>query len=51
MQIITVWVNDSLVFSITLESMMNLKREISEMFEVSDLGEPNKIVGIEISRD
>ena len=48
MQIITVWVNDLLVFTITLESMTNLKHEISEMFEVSDLREPNKIVGIKI---
>jgi hypothetical protein len=31
--------------------MTNLKHEISEMFEVSDLREPNKIVGIEISRN
>jgi Reverse transcriptase (RNA-dependent DNA polymerase) len=32
MQIITVWVDDLLVFMITLESMMNLKCKISEMF-------------------
>jgi hypothetical protein len=31
--------------------MTNLKCEISKMFEVSDLREPNKIVGIEISGD
>ena len=51
MQIITVWVDDLLVFTITLESMTNLKHKIGEMFEVSDLGEPNKIVGIKISQD
>ena len=31
--------------------MTNLKHEIGEMFEVSDLREPNKIVGIKISQD
>jgi Reverse transcriptase (RNA-dependent DNA polymerase) len=50
-QIITIWVNDLLVFTIAIESMKNLKHEISEMFKVSDLSEPNKIVGIEISCD
>ena len=49
-QIITVWVDDLLIFTITVESMANLKHEISEMFEVTDLGEPNKIVGIKISQ-
>lgn len=49
MQIITVWVDDLLVFTITLESMINLKCKISKIFEVSDLREPNKIVGIKIS--
>jgi hypothetical protein len=51
MQIITIWVDDLLVFTITIESMKNLKHEISEMFEVSDLCEQNKIVGIKISHD
>jgi Reverse transcriptase (RNA-dependent DNA polymerase) len=31
--------------------MNNLKQEIGELFEVSNLGEPNKIVGIEINCD
>src|ERR1700679_3825187 len=50
-QIITVWVDDLVIFTITIKSMTNLKRKISEMFEVTDLGEPNKIVGIKISRN
>ena len=50
-QIITVWVDDLLIFTIAVESMANLKHEISEMFEVTDLGEPNKIVGIKISQN
>jgi len=50
-QIITVWVDDLLIFTTTSKSMTDLKCEINEMFEVSDLGEPNKIVGIEISQD
>ena len=32
-------------------TMTNLKHEIGEMFEVSNLGESNKIVGIEIGQD
>ena len=31
--------------------MNNLKQEIKELFEVSDLREPDKIVGIEINCD
>ena len=50
-QIITVWVDDLLIFTIAVESMANLKCEISEMFEVTDLSEPNKIVSIKISRN
>ena len=42
-QIITVWVNDLLIFTIIIESMKKLKQEICEMLEVSNLREPNKI--------
>ncbi len=50
-EIITVWVDDLLLFTDTEDLMKNLKRELGELFEVTDLGEPNKIVGIEILRD
>jgi hypothetical protein len=36
-QIITIWVDDLLLFTITVKSMNNLNKEISELFEVSDL--------------
>jgi reverse transcriptase-like protein len=51
MIIITVWVDDMLIFSTTIKLMQNAKRDISDTFEVIDLGEPSKIVGIEIARD
>jgi reverse transcriptase-like protein len=50
MIIITV-VDDMLIFSTTIKSMQNAKHDISDAFEVTDLGEPSKIVGIEIAQD
>jgi hypothetical protein len=50
-EIITVWVDDLLLFTSNETLMGNLKRELQNMFEVTDLGDPNKIVGIEIIRD
>lgn len=50
-EIITVWVDDLLLFTDTSTIMDHLKEEIQTMFEVTDLGSPQKIVGIEIDRD
>jgi len=50
-EIITVWVDDLLLFTKTEAQMTNLKRELGDLFEITDLGEPNKLVGIEIDRD
>ena len=50
-EIVTVWVDDLLLFTNAEKRMKQLKRELGELFEVTDLGEPSKIVGIEISRD
>jgi hypothetical protein len=50
LQIITVWVDDLLVITKTEESMRDLKQELGTLFEITDLGNPNKIVGIEITR-
>ena len=50
-EIITVWVDDLLLFTDTEKRMKNLKSELGELFEVTDLGEPSKIVGIEMCRD
>ena len=48
---ITVWVNNLLIFATTILSMENAKNDISNSFEVTDLSEPSKIVGIEITRN
>jgi transposase InsO family protein len=50
-EIITVWVDDLLLFTNDVTVMGKLKLELQTMFDVTDLGDPNKIVGIEINRD
>ena len=50
-EIITVWVDDLLLFMMTQGLMTSLKLQLQSMFEVTDLGDPKKIVGIEIMRD
>jgi hypothetical protein len=49
LQIITVWVDDLLLFALSTAAMEKLKEELNELFDLTDLGEPSKIVGIEIS--
>ena len=51
--IITVWVDDLLLFTTTIRLMNKMKSDIRAKWEVTDLGEPSKIVGIKItmSRD
>jgi hypothetical protein len=46
--IITVWVDDLLLFALSYEEMEKIKNEINQEWEVTDLGEPSKIMGIEI---
>ncbi len=50
-EIITTWVDDLLLFTDTAETMNKLKEELQTLFEVTDLGSPQKIVGIEIDHD
>ena len=50
-EIITVWVDDLLLFAKTSSLMNGLKKELNTILDVTDLGEPKKIVGIEITRD
>ncbi len=50
LEIITVWVDDLLLFATAIYIMSRLKAELNSMFELTDLGEPTKIVGIEISQ-
>jgi hypothetical protein len=48
--IITVWVDDLLLFADSEETMDDIKNDIRSEWETKDLGEPSKIVGIEISQ-
>ena len=50
-EIITVWVDDLLLFTSTQDLMRSLKAQLQSMFKVTDLRDPKKIVGIEITRD
>ena len=50
LEIITVWVDDLLLFTGTDQTMIKLKAELQTMFELTDMGEPSKIVGIEINQ-
>jgi hypothetical protein len=48
-QIITVWVDDLLLFTSTDKGMQEIKDLLQSEWEMTDLGEPTKIVGIEIT--
>jgi hypothetical protein len=48
--IITVWVDDVLLFADSAKTMEEMKKDIRTEWETTDLGEPSKIVGIEISQ-
>jgi hypothetical protein len=50
LEIITVWVDDLLLFATSDERMKKIKDDIRSEWEVTDLGEPAKIVGIEIDQ-
>ena len=49
-EILTAWVDDLLLFTTSEEGMRALKAQIAEHWGVTDLGEPSKIIGIEILR-
>ena len=50
LEIITVWVDDLMLFTTSKELMIRMKTDIKSEWEVTDLGELTKIVGIEITR-
>ena len=50
-EIIVVWVDDLLLFASNKALMTRMKSELQSIFEITDLGEPTKIVGIEIDCD
>jgi uncharacterized protein YuzE len=47
---ITVWVDDLMLFASSEKMMRHMKDSIESEWEVTDLGEPSKIVGIEITQ-
>ena len=49
MEIITVWVDDLLLFATSNNLMNKMKDQIKSIWEVTDLGDPAKIIGIEIA--
>lgn len=46
---ITVWVDDMLLFATTIELKMKAITDISNEWEITDLGTPTKIAGIELT--
>ena len=48
--IITVWVDDLLIFATTVELKEKAISDVESEWQITDLGEPSKIVGIEITR-
>jgi len=48
--IITVWVDDLLIFATTVELKNKVISDVESEWQITDLGEPSKIVGIEITR-
>jgi hypothetical protein len=51
MILITVWVDNILIFATSIKMMEIVKHDLQEAFKVTDLGELSKIVGIEITHD
>jgi hypothetical protein len=50
MEIVTVWVDDLMIFAPSGESMTRLQNNLRSVFDLMDLGTPAKIIGIKISQ-
>jgi hypothetical protein len=48
--ILTVWVDDLMLFASSEQILKSVKIQLSTEWEITDLGEPAKIVGIEITK-
>ena len=46
-----IWVDDLLLFTNSKERMVRLKDDLKGLFDITDLGELNKLVGLEILHD
>ena len=49
LEIVTIWVDDLLLFASSFRVLRHLREDLKTVFDVTDLGEPSKIVGIEIT--
>jgi hypothetical protein len=47
--IITVWVDNLLIFAMSVKLKNKVISNVKEEWEITDLGEPSKIIGIEIT--
>ena len=47
--IITIWVDDLLLFASSEQPMQRMKNDICSQWETTDMGDPSKIEGIEIT--
>ena len=45
------YVDDIPIAALRLEDVLWFKKELSKVFKIKDLREPNKIIGIKITRD
>jgi hypothetical protein len=50
LELITVWVDNLLIFTTSDECMAQLKQVLNSIFDLTDLGELTKIFGIEITQ-
>jgi hypothetical protein len=49
LEIVTVWIDDLMLFATSDPIMEHFAEDLKSAFDVTDLGEPSKIIGIEIT--
>jgi hypothetical protein len=50
-KIITIWVDDLLLFALSIQLCRRMKKDLCLEWEITDLGEPAKIISIEITQE
>jgi len=50
-EIIMVWVDDLLLFTNSKDKMVKLKDNLKGLFDITNLGKSNKLMGLEFTRD
>nr|GAT44721.1 predicted protein [Mycena chlorophos] len=48
---VTVWVDDLIILATSKDEGERVRKELGTLFEMKDMGEPRKIIGIEVTRD